>query len=109
MHTGIDIDGYGNEGGAIVACDNGVVVTATYNNGYGNYIIIDHGNGMQTLYAHMSGFAVSAGSTVSKGDTIGYLGSTGVATGTHCHLEVFSNGVRVDPAGYFSGINYIDC
>ena len=109
FHSGMDIDGYNNEGGAIVACDDGVVVKAEWYGGYGNCIIIDHGNGMQTLYGHMSGFAVSEGDTVSKGQTIGYLGSTGVATGTHCHLEVFVNGGRVDPAGYFSGITYYDC
>ena len=108
-HSGIDIDGYGNDGGAIVACDNGVVITAGWSDGYGNYIIIDHNNGMQTLYGHMSGFAVGSGDTVSKGQTIGYLGATGRATGTHCHLEVFVNGGRVDPAGYFSGIEYYDC
>lgn len=108
-HSGMDIDGYGHDGGAIVACDSGVVVTATYNSGYGNYIIIDHGNGMQTLYAHMSGFAVSYGDTVYQGQTIGYLGSTGWATGTHCHLEIFVNGSRVDPEGYFSGMSFYDC
>ncbi len=108
-HSGIDIDGYGNDGGAIVACDGGVVVTAEWYGGYGNCIIIDHGNGMQTLYGHMSGYAVSAGDTVTQGQTIGYLGSTGWSTGTHCHLEVFVDGGRVDPAGYFSGITYYDC
>ena len=108
-HSGIDIDGYGNDGGAIVACDNGTVVLAEYNGGYGNCIMIDHGNGMQTLYGHMSGYAVSYGDVVSKGDTIGYLGSTGMSTGTHCHLEVIVNGGRVDPAAYFSGITYYDC
>ena len=108
-HSGIDIDGYGNDGGAIVACDNGTVVLAEWNGGYGNCIMIDHGNGMQTLYGHMSGYAVSYGDVVSKGDTIGYLGSTGMSTGTHCHLEVIVNGGRVDPAAYFSGITYYDC
>ena len=109
FHSGIDIDGYGNDGGPIVACDNGTVVKAEWYGGYGYCIILDHGNGMQTLYGHMSGFAVGAGDVVSQGDTIGYLGATGVATGTHCHLEVFVNGGRVDPAGYFSGITYYDC
>ena len=85
-HSGIDIDGYGNDGGAVCAADSGTVITATYNDGYGNYIIIDHGNGYQTLYAHMSGLAVGSGSSVSQGQTIGYLGATGRATGTHCHL-----------------------
>ncbi len=100
MHYGMDIDGYGHDGGDIVACDGGVVTTVGYNNGYGNYIIVDHGNGMQTLYAHMSGTAVSEGSTVGQGETIGYLGQTGMATGTHCHVEVFVDGENVDPAYY---------
>ncbi|MBQ9663216.1 MAG: peptidoglycan DD-metalloendopeptidase family protein [Oscillospiraceae bacterium] len=108
-HSGIDIDGYGNEGGAIIAADGGTVVTATYNDGYGNYIIIDHGNGYQTLYGHMSGLAVGSGATVSQGQTIGYLGATGRATGTHCHFEVFINGSRTDPAGFFSGLSYYNC
>ena len=108
-HSGIDIDGYGNEGGAIIAADGGTVVTATYSDGYGNYVIIDHGNGYHTLYAHMSGIAVSAGSSVSQGQTIGYLGATGRATGTHCHFEVFINGARTDPAQFFSGLSYYNC
>lgn len=108
-HSGIDIDGYGNDGGAIVAADAGTVITATYSDGYGNYIIIDHGNGYQTLYAHMSGMAVGQGSAVAQGQTIGYLGATGRATGTHCHFEVFINGSRADPAGFFSGISYYNC
>lgn len=100
MHYGMDIDGYGHDGGDIVACDGGVVTTVGYNNGYGNYIIVDHGNGMQTLYAHMSGTAVTEGTTVGQGETIGYLGATGMATGTHCHVEVFVDGENVDPAAY---------
>ena len=100
MHTGMDIDGYGHDGGDIVSCADGVVSEVGYNSGYGNYIIVDHGNGMQTLYAHMSGTAVSEGTTVDQGETIGYLGATGMATGTHCHLEVFVDGQRVDPADY---------
>ena len=103
MHNGIDIDGYGLDGNPEVACDSGVVVTATFSGNYGNYVVIDHGNGMQTVYAHMSGIAVSAGETVSQGQTIGYLGRTGNATGTHCHLEVIIDGSRVDPLNYFSG------
>ena len=108
-HSGIDIDGYGNDGGAIVAADGGTVVTATYNDGYGNYVIIDHGNGYQTLYAHMSGIAVGVGQSVSQGQTVGYLGATGRATGTHCHFEVFVNGSRTDPAQFFSGLSYYNC
>jgi len=101
-HSGMDIDGYGHEGDSIVAADGGTVVTSGYNDGYGNYVVIDHGNGMSTLYAHMSGTTVAAGTTVSQGDTIGMLGSTGRATGTHCHVEVFVDGSRVDPSDYLS-------
>ena len=108
-HSGIDIDGYGNDGAPVVASDGGTVVTASYNDGYGNYVIIDHGNGYQTLYAHMSGLAVGAGQSVSQGQTVGYLGATGRATGTHCHFEVFINGERTDPAQFFSGLSYYNC
>ena len=100
-HSGIDIDGYGCEGSAVTAADGGTVITATYNDGYGNYIIVDHGNGVQTLYAHMSDTAVTQGTTIGQGETIGYLGATGMATGTHCHLEVFVDGQNVDPSDYF--------
>ena len=101
-HAGMDIDGYGHEGDSIVAADGGTVVTSGYNDGYGNYVVIDHGNGMSTLYAHMSGTTVAEGTTVSQGETIGMLGSTGRATGTHCHVEVFVDGNRVDPSDYLS-------
>ena len=105
-HSGIDIDGNGNEGGSIVAADGGTVLTATYNDLYGNYIIIDHGNGYHTLYGHMSGLAVSTGQAVSQGQTIGYLGSTGRATDTRCHFEVFIDGNRTDPAQFFSDMSF---
>ena len=108
-HSGIDIDGYKKEGYSIIAADGGTVVTSSYNSGYGNYVIIDHGNGYKTLYAHMSGSAVSTGSTVTQGQTIGYLGATGRATGTHCHFEVFKDGSRIDPEQFFSGMTYWNC
>ena len=104
-HNGIDIDGFNNAGNIIVAAASGTVVTASYDGAYGNYVVIDHGD-MTTLYAHMSGMAVTAGSWVEQGQTIGYLGDTGRATGVHCHFEVFVGGSRVDPASYFSGLNY---
>lgn len=107
-HAGIDIDGYGNDGQPIVAADSGTVITASSNSGYGNYVIIDHG-GMKTVYAHMSGLAVSAGQSVSQGQTIGYLGASGRATGTHCHFEVYVGDSRTDPAAYFAGISYYNC
>ena len=108
MHNGIDIDGFGNAGAPIVAAKSGTVVTAQYDPGYGNYVVIDHGSD-KTLYAHMSGFAVSAGDWVDQGKTIGYLGDTGRATGVHCHYEMFINGSRVDPASYYSGLTFWNC
>ena len=108
-HNGMDIDGYGHDGYPIVACDAGVVVAAKWSDSYGNYVMIDHGNGMQTLYAHMSGMAVKYGDTVTQGQTIGYLGSTGWSTGTHCHLEVYVNGSRTDPEAYFTGMTFYNC
>lgn len=107
-HAGIDIDGYGKDGQAVVAADSGTVVTASSNDGYGNYVIIDHG-GMKTVYAHMSYLAVSAGQSVTQGQTLGGLGATGRATGTHCHFEVYVGSSRTDPAAYFSGITYYNC
>jgi len=107
-HSGMDIDGFGNDGNAIVAAASGTVITASADGGYGNYIIIDHGDS-QTLYAHMSGFAVTQGSYVEQGQTIGYLGASGRATGTHCHFEVFVGGSRVDPEQYFSGMTFYNC
>lgn len=107
-HNGIDIDGFNNAGNIIVAAASGTVITASYDGAYGNYVVIDHGD-MTTLYAHMSGMAVTAGSWVEQGQTIGYLGDTGRATGVHCHFEVFVGGSRVDPASYFSGLTYYNC
>lgn len=109
QHDGIDIDGFGNAGNAIVAADSGTVARAESMGGYGNCVIIDHGNYTQTLYAHMSGFAVSAGDWVEQGQTIGYLGDTGRATGVHCHFEIHINGGLVDPASYFTGLTYWNC
>ena len=107
-HSGIDIDGFGNDGAPIVAAASGVVVTASSDSGYGNYVIINHGD-TSTVYAHMSGFAVSTGDYVSQGQTVGYLGATGRATGTHLHFEVYVGDGRVDPAAYFYGITYYNC
>ncbi len=107
-HSGIDIDGFGNDGAPIVAAASGTVITASYDGAYGNYVIIDHG-GTSTVYAHMSGIAVSYGDYVSQGQTIGYVGATGRATGTHLHFEVYVGDGRVDPAQYFSGISYYNC
>ena len=105
----MDIDGYGHEGYPIIACDAGVVVSAKWSDSYGYYVMIDHGNGMQTLYAHMSSMAVKYGDKVTQGQTIGYLGSTGWSTGTHCHLEIYVNGSRTDPEAYFTGMTFYNC
>lgn len=109
FHAGIDIDGYGLDGSPIVASAAGTVILAEYYGGYGNCVIIDHGNGYTTLYGHMSGFAVSVGDSVGAGQTIGYLGSTGNSTGTHCHFEIRINGATVDPEAWFSGVPHYNC
>lgn len=97
MHEGIDIAaGYGTP---IRASASGTVIYAGWMGGYGNLIIIDHGGGLATAYAHQSSFAVGGGS-VSQGQTIGYVGCTGHCFGPHLHFEVRSNGAAVDPLGY---------
>lgn len=98
LHTGIDIGA--SYGAKIVAAKSGTVVTATSNNAYGNYVVINHGGGVCTLYAHQSSIAVSAGKYVNEGDVIGYVGSTGYSTGPHLHFEVIVNGATTDPLGY---------
>ncbi len=101
-HKGADIcAAYGSP---IVAADSGVVVTAGYHYSYGNYVVIDHGNGYRTLYAHASRLAVSYGQAVSQGQVIAYVGSTGNSTGNHCHFEVYVNGVRRSAREWFPGM-----
>jgi murein DD-endopeptidase MepM/ murein hydrolase activator NlpD len=98
FHTGIDIGaGYGTP---IHAADSGTVIYAAGMSGYGNVIVIDHGGGLSTLYAHQSGFAVGTGAGVSRGQVIGYVGMTGFTTGPHLHFEVRVGGSPVDPMGY---------
>jgi murein DD-endopeptidase MepM/ murein hydrolase activator NlpD len=98
-HHGIDIDG--DLGDAIYAADNGVVVYAGWNNwGYGNVIVINHGNGWQTLYAHLSAYNVSCGQSVWQGTVIGAFGSTGKSSGPHLHYEMMYNGTKVNPWNY---------
>lgn len=98
IHTGIDISDSGIDGQEIVASDAGTVEWAGYDDsGYGNYVIIDHGNGYKTLYGHCSSLAVSAGESVSKGETIAYVGSTGDSTGAHLHFEIRNADERLDP------------
>ena len=105
-HGGTDIGA--SYGSAIYAADSGTVVASSngWNGGWGNYVMIDHGNGMQTLYAHMSSRAVSVGQTVSRGQTIGYVGSTGMSTGPHLHFEMYVNGSRIDPQTRYPGVSF---
>ena len=97
-HLGMDIAV--PSGTAIRASKAGQVIYAGWQGTYGNLVVIDHGNGISTAYAHNSGFAVSVGQTVSKGQTIAYAGSTGNSSGPHCHFEVRVNGKAVNPRNY---------
>ena len=98
MHSGVDMSA--GHGQAIKAGASGRVRLASVYGGYGNTIIIDHGGGMTTLYAHQSSFNVSYGDQVGAGDIIGYVGSTGLSTGPHLHFEVRIWGSPVNPADY---------
>lgn len=125
-HGAIDIGGGDIWGAAVVAADGGTVVdTCTYcthnypkamtdncgcGGGYGNYVKIDHGNGKVTIYAHLTTVAVSPGQTVSKGQVLGYVGTTGQSTGPHLHFECRLNGVRYNPmdelSAYWGMVSY---
>jgi murein DD-endopeptidase MepM/ murein hydrolase activator NlpD len=98
MHEGIDIGAA--TGTPIAAAAGGTVVYAGWESGYGNFVVIDHGNGLATAYGHQNSIAVTNGQTVNQGDIIGYVGCTGHCTGPHLHFEVRINGAAVDPLGY---------
>jgi len=97
-HSGIDL--YAPLGTTIIAADGGQVILAGYEGGYGYAVLIYHGGGFATFYAHLSGFAVSPGQIVKRGQLIGYVGVTGWTTGPHLHFEVRINGVAQNPLNY---------
>jgi len=99
LHTGVDIGA--PHGAKIISAGAGIVIYSGWYGAYGNAVIIDHGNGISTLYGHMSSRAVSTDQAVVPGQVIGYVGSTGWSTGPHLHFEVRKDGVPVDPMTYF--------
>ena len=103
-HPGLDLDG--ETGDAVSAAAPGTVVHAgpppAGYSGYGTLVVIDHGNDVQTLYAHLSAVAVAAGTRVHAGDIVGAIGTTGVVTGSHLHFEVRVAGVTVDPTSWLA-------
>ena len=100
-HKGIDLEGLGREGEPVVAAAGGQVVVVVWSDwGYGNHVIIDHGDGLQTVYGHLSDISVIEGEYVSQGQTVGAIGNTGYSTGPHLHFEVRLWGAVVDPLAY---------
>lgn len=98
MHQGIDIAGA--SGAPIAASAAGTVIVAGWSGGYGNLVVVDHGGGLSTAYAHNSSIAVSVGQTVAQGTVLAEMGTTGNSTGVHSHFEIRINGTAVDPLGY---------
>ena len=103
LHTGVDVGA--PMGASFVAAANGIVSKATFNSAYGNMVIIDHGGGVQTLYAHGSEIVAQVGQTVAAGDEILKVGSTGYSTGPHAHFEIRINGQTVNPLDFLVKIN----
>lgn len=100
LHTGVDISA--PMGANFIAANDGIVTKAGYNSAYGNMVIIDHGGGVSTLYAHGSEILVQVGQTVKRGEVVLKVGSTGYSTGPHAHFEVRLNGVVTDPMPYIT-------
>lgn len=98
FHSGIDITAHIGE--EVYASKDGTVVFSGWNGGYGNCIVVDHGNGVSTLYAHLSAMSVSKNIKVSKGNVIGKIGSTGCSSGPHLHFEILVNGTAKNPLSY---------
>ena len=103
-HLGIDIPA--SYGTPIKAARGGVVIISTYHSSYGNYVVVDHGNGDSTLYAHMSSRSVSVGEAVKQGQVVGKVGSTGSSTGNHLHFEVKVKYVRQDPVNFYPKMDF---
>ncbi len=106
LHTGVDVGA--SYGKAITSAKSGWVAVAEYSYAYGNYVVISHGDGVSTLYAHMSSIAVNSGDYVLQGSTLGYVGSTGYSTGAHLHYEIRESGVYKNPLSYYNLDFYID-
>ncbi len=103
-HSGMDIAA--SYGSPIYACASGTVTTATFGTAYGYHVVINHGNGFSTLYGHMIRYTVKVGQYVTRGEVIGYVGSTGWSTGPHLHLTMYYNGSLVDPKKYLPAGGY---
>ena len=99
MHNGLDFTA--SQGTPIYATGDGIVTNADFGNGFGNHVVINHGYGYETYYAHMVRIKTKNGQRVKRGEVIGWVGSTGASTGPHCHYEVHINGNPVDPVYFF--------
>jgi murein DD-endopeptidase MepM/ murein hydrolase activator NlpD len=100
LHTGVDLSA--GAGAPITAAESGTVILAQTYGGYGRAVVVDHGGGLSTLYAHLSSLLVSEGGSVERGEIIGYVGCTGYCTGPHLHFETRERGTPVDPMKYLS-------
>lgn len=100
LHTGIDLPA--PKGTAILSANYGTVIKAQYNTAYGNFVMVDHGGGKVTLYAHMSKMSVKKGDEVAKNQKLGEVGTTGYSTGNHLHFEIIINGSQVNPLNYYT-------
>jgi murein DD-endopeptidase MepM/ murein hydrolase activator NlpD len=99
LHQAIDIGSY--TGAPVKASDSGYIVASGWSNlGYGNYVVVDHGNGFQTLYGHLTRYFVNAGDSIAQGTVLGLVGSTGNSTGPHLHFELRQNGINRNPFGF---------
>ncbi len=105
LHTGVDLRA--GSGTTIYAANKGKVITSTYNTAYGNYVVIDHGGGVATLYAHMTKRLVNVGDTVKQGQKTGTVGSTGYSTGPHLHFEIIKDGDYIDPVTQYAGFRIV--